>query len=392
MKVLVYTHEFPPFLGGLATSSFKLVRGISERGLGVIALAPAYSSEDREIDETLNCKIIRIPFLGNSSIKKIPLMEYILGFISFFRTVAEEKPDVVLFITEEAETVGGLFPSFSFKPLVRVAGSGITTFFFSNDRSKRLLRFPIRRLYKNSRKIVAVSHSTRELLENIGISGDKIDVIYNGVERQMIEQKPNKQNLEQLKSKLGIADTDKVILTVARILPRKGQDMVIKALSKVKEKYPRLKYVVVGEGRYKEQFRKLAEDEKVKENVVFAGGVPHEKTIDYYDLCDIFVMPNRPWNNKVEGLPNALLEASARGKPTIAGAHGGSKEAIKHGITGYLVNPESIDEIADAMIILLDNVEKAQNMGKNGKEMIKQFFSEEIMIDSFLKLISGLSD
>ncbi len=390
MKVLIYTHEFPPFLGGLATSSFKIVKGISEAGLRVIALVPGYSSQDREIDKSLNCKIIRIPFLGKSLVKKTPLMEYIFGCIFFSRTVAKERPDVVLFITEEAEAVGGLFPSFSFKPLVRVAGSGITTCFFSNDLSKRLLRFPLRRLYQNSKRIVAVSHSTRELLENIGISGDKIEVIYNGVEKYMIDQKPNKQNLEQLKNKLGIGNTDKVLLTVARILPRKGQDMVIRALPKVKEKYPRLKYIVVGEGRYKELFRKLVEEEKLKENVIFTGGVSHEKIIDYYDSCDIFIMPNRPWNNKVEGLPNALLEASARGKPTIAGDHGGSKEAIKHGLTGYLVNPLSAEEIADAITTLLDNEEKAQSMGKNGKEMIERHFTEEIMIDNFLKLINSL--
>jgi phosphatidylinositol alpha-1,6-mannosyltransferase len=304
-------------------------------------------------------------------------------------TIAKEKPDIVLFITEEAEAVGGFFPFFSFKPIVRVAGSGITTSFFSKKINKRLLRFPIRRLYTNSTKIIAVSHSTRELLERIGIPRDKITVIYSGVESYMVYQKPNDKNLKALRNKLGIGERDKILLTVARVLPRKGQDMVIRALPKVIAKCPHLKYLVVGEGRYKEIFRKLAEEEKVGDNVIFTGGVPHEETIDFYDLCNVFIMPNRLWNDKVEGLPNALLEASARGKPAIAGDHGGSKEAIQHGLTGYLVNPESIDEIADAILALIMDEEKARNMGENAKLMVEKSFTEEKMIKNYLKVINS---
>ena len=110
--------------------------------------------------------------------------------------------------------------------------------------------------------------------------------------------------------------------------------------------------------------------------VIFTGDIPHEKTIDFYDPCDIFIMPNRFWNYKVEGLPNAVLEASARGKPVIAGAHGGSKEAVKHGLTGYLVNPESIDETADAILDLLGDERKEKQMGDNGRNMVERFFTE----------------
>ena len=392
MRVLVYTHEFPPFLGGLATSSLKLVKGLSEAGLEVAALVPGYSSKDKEIDKTLSSKIIRIPFLGKSLVRKLPFLEYLWGWICFSLAIAKEKPEVVLFITEEAEAVGGLFPFFRFKPIVRVAGSGITTCFFSNKLNKRVLRFPIRRLYNNSTKIIAVSHSTRELLEKIGIPRDKITVIYSGVESYMVYQKPNNKNLETLRNKLGIDERDKILLTVARVLPRKGQDMVIRALPKVIAKYPHLKYLVVGEGRYLEIFRQLADEEKVGGNVIFTGGVPHEKTIDFYDLCDVFIMPNRPWNNKVEGLPNALLEAGARRKPAIAGDHGGSKEAIQHGLTGYLVNPESADEIADAILALLMDEEKARNMGENAKRMIERSFTEEEMIKNYLHVINSPAD
>jgi phosphatidylinositol alpha-1,6-mannosyltransferase len=391
MKVLIYTHEFPPFLGGLATSSYKIAKGMRDAGLEVTVLAPGYSSRDREIDKTLSCKTLRIPLLGKKWIKKLPLVQYFLGWIFLYLTITREKPNVVLFITEEAEAVGGLIPSLPFKPIVRVAGSGITTHFLSNRIDKKLLSFPIRRLYSRAQKIIAVSHYARKLLEDIGVSRDKITVIYNGVENYMIYQKPNKENLEEMRKKFGIRENDKILLTVARVLPRKGQDTVIRALPKVISKHPNLRYLIVGEGRYKEKFKKLAEEIGVKEYVIFTGGVPHEKIIDFYDLCDVFIMPNRPWNNKVEGLPNAVLEASARGKPVIAGSHGGSKEAVKHGLTGYLVNPESIEEVADAISGLLSDEREARKMGENGRQMIERFFTEEEMINNFMNILNSLS-
>ncbi|MGH7807042.1 MAG: glycosyltransferase family 4 protein [Thermodesulfobacteriota bacterium] len=389
MRVLIYTHEFPPFLGGLATESFKLVKGIAEAGLEVTALVPGYSSEDKEIDKTLSSKIIRIPFLGKSLVKKLPFIGYFWGWIFFSLTIAKEKPDIVLFMTEEAEAVGGLFPFFSFKPVVSVAGSGITTCFFSNKINKRLLRFPIRRLYRKALRIIAISNSTKELLEQIGVPSKKITVIYNGVEKRMICQKPNDKNIEELRTKLGISKEDKILLTVGRILPRKGQDMVIKALPKVINKYPKVRYIVVGEGRYKDKFKKLAEENGVKDKVIFTGGVSHEQIKDLYDLCDLFMMLSRFWNNKVEGLGNAALEASARGKPVIAGSHAGLKEIVKHGITGYLVNPEDTEGITDAILDLLSNERKAQNMGENGRKMIKRFFTQEIMIRGVLEVLNN---
>jgi phosphatidylinositol alpha-1,6-mannosyltransferase len=390
MRVLIYTHEFPPFLGGLATASYKLVKGISQAGIKTVVLAPSYSSKDGEIDKILKCKIIRIPLLRKIKRLRYPgtLVGYLLGWTFFALTVFREKPDIVLFISEEAEVVGGLLPTFPFKPIVRVAGSGITTYFLGNQVRKKLLRLPMLRLYKKALVIAAASHFTKELLEKIDIPRDKITVIYNGVEKYMIHREPNRRKIEELRKKLGIGKEDKILLTVARILPRKGQDTVIRALPKVLSRYSRVKYIVVGEGKYKGNFKRLAKEIKISDNVIFTGGVPHEETINFYDLCDIFIMPNRFWNNKVEGLPNALLEASARGKPVIAGANGGSKEAVKHGITGFLVNPEDIEEIAGVILDLLENEKKARTMGENGKQMIRQIFTEEIMINNYVKILN----
>lgn len=157
MKVLVYTHEFPPFLGGLATTSYKLAKGITDSCADVTVLAPAYGEGDRLEDKLLESRVIKIPGLGRKWVKLIPFFDIILGLFYLLATLLQKKPDIVLFITEEAEAAGGLLPYFPFKPVVRVAGSGITTCFYGNRFFKRIMRFSVKRLYEHSQLIITFS-------------------------------------------------------------------------------------------------------------------------------------------------------------------------------------------------------------------------------------------
>lgn len=389
MKVLIYTHEFPPYLGGLATTSLKLAKGISGSGIEAVVLAPGYGRDDVEVDRRLGCRVIRIPGLGSKWIKALPHADILLGWLFLMLALRNEKPDVVLFITEEAEAAGGLVPGISFMPAVRVAGSGITTCFYGNRLLKRMMRFPMRRLYGHAGIIIAVSKNTKQLLESVGVPGGRITVIYNGVGEELLSKGPDKEKLRGLRAKYGIHDGAKVILTVARVLPRKGQDMVIRALPTIKEEFPDVVYLVVGEGRFKEKFGELAEDTGVGDSVIFTGGVNHDEIIDYIDLSDVFVMPSRYWDNKIEGLPNALLEASARGKPVVAGNHGGSAEAVKNGVTGILVDPESVADIADAVTSLLRDPEKARMIGESGREMVRESHTEDGMINNYVNALKN---
>jgi len=392
MKVLIYTHEFPPFLGGLATTSLKLARGISGSGIETVVLAPSYGGKDKEIDGKLGCRIIRVSGLGSKWIKALPFGQILLGLVSLMSALRAEKPDAVLFITEEAEAAGGLVPDISFTPVVRVAGSGITTCFYGKKPTKRLMKYPMRRLYKNAAGIVAVSRNTKGLLESVGVPGDLITVIYNGVGGEMLSRAPDAGRISALRAKHGIGGSAPVIITVARVLPRKGQDMVIRALSLVKKEFPNIVYVVVGEGRFRKRFGELAEESGVGGSVIFTGGISHEEIVDYLDMSDVFIMPSREWDNKVEGLPNALLEASARARPVIAGREGGSAEAVRDGVTGILVDPESVTEIAGAVVSLLKDPAKAGHMGENGRKMIEEFHTESGMIKKYVDVLKGALD
>jgi len=393
MKVLVYTHEFPPFLGGLATTSLKLIEGLSDHVTSLIAVVPGYGPNQESIDDNLNCEIKRVPLLGIGYLRSIPFFQQFVGFFFLLYYLLVNKPDVVLFITEEAESVGGLVSNFvRFRSVVRVAGSGIVTCFHGSGFNKRILKYPMSTLYKKSNRVVAVSNYTKSLLEGIGVDDEKIRVIYNGVKSSLLESPVNKEKVKQLKKKYNINQKDKVIITIARVLPRKGQDHVIRALPDVLKKVPNLKYMVVGEGKYRQEFENLAKQLNVSNNVIFTGGVENSSIVDYLDLSDLFIMPNRAWNNKVEGLPNAIIEASARGKAVIAGNHSGSVEAVVHGETGLLVDSTDPEKIGDALIEILTDKKKLKEFGQNGKEFIRNNFREDIMIKNYINQIEEVAD
>jgi len=387
MKVLIYTHEFPPFLGGLATTSLKLARGLLASGLGVSVLAPGYGKSVHEGDGGLGVGVTRIPSLGSGLAKAVPFADILLGRVHLSRAVAAERPDAVLFITEEAEAAGGLLSSYPFVPIPRVAGSGITTCFLGNNPLKRLMRRPMARLYRSSPLVIAVSESTRGLLREAGVPAGKIKVIYNGVEDEMLSKAPDAAKVEALRRKYDIPPRAKVLITVARVLPRKGQDTVIKALPAVLREFPDTYYMIVGDGRYVQKFKELAESTGVSERVIFTGGVGHSDVACYFDLSDIFVMPNRYWNDKIEGLPNVLLEASARGKPVIAGNHGGSVEAVGDGVTGFLVDPESAGAVSDAALKLFRAPGLAREMGERGRARVSGRHTMKGMMESYASAI-----
>lgn len=388
MKVLIYTHEFPPFLGGLAKTSFKLAGGFSEAGLDVIVLAPRYSDTDKESDSEYKFRIKRMTGLSRNHGIPSPLPEA-AGIYSLYTAMRKYRPDALLLITREGQTSGGLLRDYPSKVIVRVAGYEPYRYLLGKKVYNKLLGKPIKRLYMKASRIVSPSHSTRELLELAGVPRDKIEVIYNGVGNDMLSHKADTGALKKLRAKLNLNNEDKLILTVSRLVPSKGHKEVIKILPRLLKEFENLKYLIVGEGGYETELRNLACEEGVLSNVIFAGGVTYNEVKDYLDLAYLFAMPNTSNEQKegIEGLPNVIFEAMARGKPIIAGTEGGAKEVVENGVNGFVEDGKNIDRIYEHILELLKNEEKAKNFGENSRRKIEEGFTEDKMIEKYLKII-----
>jgi len=211
--------------------------------------------------------------------------------------------------------------------------------------------------------LVAVSSFTKTSLVSAGVPADRITVITNGVDTARFQ--PGDRN-QQIIDKYGLANR-RVLLTLARLDERKGQDMVIRALSMVRDAVPDVVYLVVGEGDYGGTLRRLVADLHLEDIVIFTGPVSDAEAVEFYRTCDAYVMPNRTTEDgDTEGFGLVFLEAGACGKPVIGGAAGGVPDAIKHEVTGLLVDGTSIEAIAAACIRLLRDSGLRDEFGANG--------------------------
>ncbi len=392
MKVLIYTHEFPPFPGGLATESQKLATGFSKAGLDVTVLAPRYSKQDKEIDAEYKFRVKRMTGLTRNHGIPSPIKET-AGFFSLQNAISGIKPDLVMMVTREAHAAGGLLNSFPFKIVAFVAGYEAIGFLNSKKLINKLIAIPMRRLYMGASKIICPSNATKELFEQAGIAGSRVQVIYHGMNNNMLSQRPNEKIINEIKSKLNIKDGEKIILTISRVVKGKGQEAVIKSIPILLKEYTNFKYLIVGDGSYMKNLKNLVNRLGIESKVIFTGNIPYKEVMNYYDLSDLFILPNVTFKEKenIEGLPIVIYEAMSRGKPVITGIPGGGKEIVEDGVNGYVVNGENFDDISKRLIELLKNDTKVNLFGSNGKKKIAQGFTEEMMINNYLNTILNLN-
>ncbi|MFG2723399.1 glycosyltransferase family 4 protein [Streptomyces sp. NPDC048416] len=164
-----------------------------------------------------------------------------------------------------------------------------------------------------------------------------------------------------------------VILCAARLVPRKGQDTLIRALPWIRRAVPDAMLLLVGDGPYDRGLRQLALSEGVLDSVVFAGGHPHHALPSFYAAADAFAMPCRTRRRglEVEGLGIVYLEAAASGLPVLAGDSGGAPDAVREGETGHVVDGHSVAATADRLTRLLRNPGLAHEMGTKGRHWVQ---------------------
>jgi phosphatidyl-myo-inositol dimannoside synthase len=228
------------------------------------------------------------------------------------------------------------------------------------------------RIYLNADAVIAASEFTRNNLIKLGVPSERVCKIVPGVDSARFCPMPRRADLVEryrLQGKI-------VVLTVARLVPRKGHRIAVEAFSKICHEVPNAHYLIVGTGPEEARLRQMVSEAGLNERVTFAGYVPAEQLPDIYNLCDVMVMPNRQESDgDVEGFGIVFLEANAAGKPVIGGRSGGAIEAIAEGRTGYLVNPEDSNELAMVLRRLLIDRNLREELGQEGKRRVRTEFS-----------------
>ena len=192
----------------------------------------------------------------------------------------------------------------------------------------------------------------------------------------------------ELRESLGLVDK-KVIVSVGRLVHRKGQDSLITALPQILRDQPQAHILMIGTGPYKKHLEALAVKFSVQDSITFLGRIQYADLPRYRSVGDIFAMPSRSRlaGLEVEGLGIVYLEASACGLPVIAGNSGGAPDAVLQGKTGITVNGRDPSDIARAVKFLLDDPVRAKEMGQSGREWIHSNWSWEAWATKFITLL-----
>ena len=181
------------------------------------------------------------------------------------------------------------------------------------------------------------------------------------------------------------------VVCVSRLVPRKGQDTLIRAMPAIRRRVAGAGLLVVGGGRDLTRLRRLAASTGVDRDVVFTGGVPWSDLPAHYRAGDVFAMPCRTRRRglDVEGLGIVYLEASATGLPVVAGDSGGAPDAVLDGETGHVVSGRSVAAVADRVAGLLSDRDAARAMGEKGRAWVEREWRWDTLAARLHDLLQG---
>ncbi len=358
MRILLVSQDFPPELGGIEQYSHQLASAFSEAH-DVFVLAPTQPGA-RAFDATLPYTTLRYPVvhtsaMGMSTPVSIPVL------------AAWLRPDAV-FHSQYATATGSL----AAKKAGIIDGYHVA----AHGRELRVRNLgpisPVLRktLLKNATGLFPVSRYTGGLLTDLGLDPEKIHITPNGVNLSRFFPR----DATSLREKIGVPDDTNILVSTCRLVPHKGMDVTIEAVSKIASKVPNLVYLVIGGGPDRGRLETLAKDQIESGRIRFMGKVSDEDLPVYLSMADVFVMPSRAAEDgNVEGFGLVYLEANACGTPVIGSPTGGVPDAIEEGKSGLLVPPKDSTALGNAICDLLSSPRKREALAKGGLERVKKF-------------------
>ncbi|MBI2843799.1 MAG: glycosyltransferase family 4 protein [Armatimonadetes bacterium] len=226
--------------------------------------------------------------------------------------------------------------------------------------------------------VVAVSHWTRAGIERLVKEQSRIRVVHNGIDCSRFAGFSDTGRT--FREEFGL-DGRLVITCVSRLVPAKGQHVLLEAAKTVLERFPEVRFVVVGSRSesYERSLRRICSERQIEDTVVFTG--ERHDIPQILAATDILVQPSLE-----ESLGISVIEGMAASLPVVASRVGGLPELVEHGVTGLLVEPGNPAELADALIELIDDPDARNRMGRAGRERACGHFSIDVMIDKFVSI------
>lgn len=374
MKTLVVTNDFPPRAGGIETYVYELVRRLPPEE--VVVYGPAAWGGDLSFDAELAFPVVR-----DRSALLLPTPARVLAIN---RVARRHGCDTVWF--------GAAAPMALAAALIRRGG----------------IRRIVASTHGHEVSWAAIPGLPREALRYISRVVDVLTYLGDYTRRRMSSGLHSSTDLVQLppgvdtdlfhpgvdggpvRRRLGLGDRP-TILCVSRLVQRKGQDALIQTLPDVRRQVPHTALLVVGTGGDMPRLQRLAVQHGVGDDVVFTGAVAAGELPSYYAAGHVFAMPcrTRLGGLDVEGLGMVYLEASATGLPVIGGNSGGAPDAVRDGVTGWIVDGRSRPQLTDRLVGLLTDHDRSAAMGRAGRAWVVEHWRWDALAERLHRLLVG---
>lgn len=355
-KILFATLEYPPQKGGISSYYKGLVENLEKQGF-------------------------QIQVLSSSLLSKYLFPQWLLGYFKIKKLLKTEK-FAWLFVGQilPLGTIAWLLRK-KIKYVVFLHGMDI----LMAQKSFRK-KFLAKKILEKAQFIVTNSNFTKNLVSDFLGKKIKKDILVIYPCPNIATEKISPEKIEELKRKLGITGK-KILITVGRLVKRKGHELVLLALKEIVKQEKNIIYLIIGDGPNFQSLVKQVQKLNLNNYVRFLGEVPEEEKLHLYALADIFVMPSKQIGPDVEGFGLVFLEAGLFEKPAIGGESGGVVEAIVHGQTGFLVNPNDSQNLARIIQALLKDSDLRLKIGQNAKQYILENFNWEKEIKKIIPLL-----
>ncbi len=376
-RVLLVTNDFPPRRGGIQSYLVELVSRLAATGEHSLTVyAPQWKDAEAFDAAAAGYEVVRHP--GTLMLPE-PTVDRRMR-----RLIAERGIDTVWF--------GAAAPLGLLARRARQAGATrVLASTHGHEVGWSMLpgaRSVLRRIGDDTDAVTYVSRYTRRRFASAFGPHAALEHLPPGVDTDRFH--PDAARRAELRARHALGERP-TVLCLSRLVPRKGQDMLIRALPAIRRRVDGAALVVVGGGPYLTTLNQLAERLGVSEHVTFTGGIPAAELPSYHAMADVFAMPcrTRGAGLDVEGLGIVFLEASATGVPVVAGSSGGAPETVQHNKTGMVVDGRSVDQIVGAVSDLLADPDRAAAMGAAGRDWVTAHWRWDDLAARLSELIRG---
>ncbi|MHA1374799.1 MAG: glycosyltransferase family 4 protein [Promethearchaeota archaeon] len=416
MNILLITDEFYPNVGGIANVLVNLCKFFQSNEHKIHVINPYINGKD--IHKKLILKDYEIKhflqFLYRKNfikytiyavwktirIKNIPFSNRV-KLLLYFLT----KPKIFMKVIDNLSILYPFLKKLDFDVILSGNSSWILplNFILSKMLKKKMVtiaygldflvhsRLTLRTYYfRSTEQIIVITNQTKKLIEKIHhLNNDQVKVIYVGVNLDDLEIDDTKVDLRR---KFNISSESKILLSVGRHVERKNFGLVIRALGEIKKTRPDLniEYYLVGEGPETVNLKKIVKKLNLEKDVKFLGNCDIETRNKFYKMSDIFLMPSISTKKNIEGFGIVFLEANYFKVPVIGTKTGGIVEAIIDEKTGFLINPNDLNELIEKILFLLDNEKIRKNFGENGYKRVVEEFQWKDIVNDYIELFEDL--